>query len=302
MNYYIDKIKESVRFAWKYKFLWVFGFLIAAFGGNGYSGNTNFGSPGDLESTNGSGDDFANDVDELFSNPTFWIVMAVLLCLVFVISFIGWYLLSLSKGALTEAVRKDKASQDMSFKSSWRDGRKHALDIMILDLVGLFINITVLVPLIAVVILAAMIPPVFILFCCLVPFYILYFIGWMIVYTVAHRYLVLNNAGAWESIKVGFKVLKERVLNFVLAGLVSLIPGCLWAILAMVIVIVPTLLLMLVGLGILFVNPIAGIIALAFAILVAIVLGALVNSPYQVFSYAYWTKIVMDLLDDKAPR
>ncbi|MBN1331995.1 hypothetical protein JW978_03870 [Candidatus Dojkabacteria bacterium] len=302
MNYYVDKIKESIEFAWKYKFLWVFGFILTVFGGGGGSGGSpNYSFPSGSEDT-AKMDEFASDVEDFVLSPLFWVILIAGLCVVFVVSLIGWYLLSVSKGALTEAVKKDRNSQDLSLKSSWRDGQSHALDIMMLDLTGFAINFLVFLPLIVLVIGGIIFPPVFILLCCLVPFYIIYFIGWAITYTIAHRYLVLNNAGAMESIKAGFKLMKERVLNIILAAVVSIVPGCAWAIIALMAVGVPAIILTILGIGMLLVNSVIGVVFLVAALIGILILAGTVNSPYQVYSYAYWTKIIMDLLDDKAPK
>lgn len=301
MNYYIDKIKESIEFAWKYKFLWVFGFLMALFsGGSGFNGNSSFRSSN--ESNNFNSDEyhkFVDDVKDIMQDPTFWVVLAVVVCVTLIISLIGWYLLSVSKGALTLAVNKDKEGKDLSFKSSWKDGQEHALDIMMLDVVSFLINLVVCLPLIAVVVMMIVFFPLFLLFCCLVPFYILYFIGWALVYTVAQRYVVLKEAGPVESIKVGFNVVKEKILHFILAGILGLIPGCVWIFIIMIVVAIPAIIIILLGLGLFFVNPIAGIIVLVLGLLSVGIFGAVINSPYQVFSYTYWTKLVMDWIDEQ---
>ena len=51
---YFKKVEESIKFAWKYKTLWLFGFLISLFGSEGVSNQYNTNSNSGNEKLDGA--------------------------------------------------------------------------------------------------------------------------------------------------------------------------------------------------------------------------------------------------------
>lgn len=289
MNY-LKKVEESIKFTWKYKTLWIFGAIVSIFGGGGF-----FNSPGNFSSDQNS--QVADKVEEISESPTAIVLIIVFSIIALILAVIGWYLNSVAKAALINSVRVDDAGGRPTFKEGWKFGRTLALRIMWMDVIGFGISLTIIIPILLVVILGILFPPFFILFCLLIPLVILLGVLWVIVYTGALRYLVLKDLSAWDSLVSGWNLAKSTIVEYIVGGLVSLLTGCIWAVVLIPLAIISVIFFILLVAMTLLINPILAVLILIIGLLLGVLAMALVNAPYAVFTNTYWTKVVMTLME-----
>lgn len=288
---YFRKVEEAIKFTWKYKALWVFGFIASIFGGGNFS-NYNFPSSYD------SGDsELTNKVEDFFDNPGAVILVVVLMLIGLLVALVGWYLNSVAKAALVNSVKMDKEGGRPTLRGGWDFGRTLAFRIMWMDIIGFGISLVVVIPVLAIVFLGIVFPPFFALFCLLIPVIIILAILWAIVYTGALRYLVLKDMDAWDSIVAGWELAKNTITEYVVGGLVSILTGCIWGIVIVPIAMVLGVAFLLFALFALVANPFIAVLLIVFGLVITVSFTAVINSPYAVFSSAYWTKVVMELMD-----
>src|SRR5690606_5445556 len=136
-----------------------------------------------------------------------------------------------------------------------------------------------------------------ILFCLLIPLVILLGVLWVIVYTGALRYLVLKDLSAWDSLVSGWNLAKSTIVEYIVGGLVSLLTGCIWAVVLIPLAIISVIFFILLVAMTLLINPILAVLILIIGLLLGVLAMALVNAPYAVFTNTYWTKVVMTLME-----
>jgi hypothetical protein len=297
---YLAKVVESINFAWKYKKLWVLGFIISLTGA-GYTTNSNFNY-----NYSGIGEDTTNEFDEfieeLFTNPLGVLTLAFFAVVFFFVWIIGWYLLSVAKGALVNSVVLDKKGKKPNLKACWKFGMKYAFKYILIDISSFLISLMVFLPLIVLIALGVLLSVtgagiIFLcLACIIVPFYIAYFIFWVMVYTTAQRLVVLDKLGPLESLRQGYRLAKDNVVNFILGWLVHLIPSCAWGLISCLILLIPAVTVSIIALAAFATgDPVVILILSMPAFLFVWVMSAIVNSPFAVFSHTYWTKLIMEM-------
>ncbi|KKQ34666.1 MAG: hypothetical protein US52_C0051G0018 [candidate division WS6 bacterium GW2011_GWA2_37_6] len=293
---YFKKVEESIKFAWKYKTLWLFGFLISLFGSEGVSNQYNTNSNSGNEKLDGAYDKVA----DLFEEPAFIAFVIVAICLGLIVALVGWYITSVSKAALINAVKMEQKGEEPTFKKGWKYGKTKALDFIKLDLIALLLGLVIVLFLIPIIIICIVFPPLLCLLCLGIPVFIIGAILWWMTLNAAQRYIVLKDMSAMESLKAGWKLTKTKIVTYFTAGLVSLIPGCLWGIIIFPLGLLAAVAVIFILIGVVSSSPVIGLIILASVIFSFSLLVAVVNSPYTVFVYTYWTKVLMELMDGKA--
>jgi len=293
---YFKKIEESIKFSWRYKGLWVFGFLLGLFGG-GSNSSTNYNYSFDSENEDVSS--AMDSISEAFEDPAVLAIMGVLICVGLIVGLVVWYIASVSKGALINAVKVEKQGGTPTFKDGWEFGKTKAFGLIKLDLIALAFMLVMLVVLIPIILISIVFPLFWCAVCLLIPFLIVLGVAWVIAFTGAQRYLVLKNMGARTSLRAGWRLAKKKILEYVIAWLVSIIPGCAWSMILAPLGILSTVVMMVVVVGVLASSPLAGVILLGIIGLTFALLVAVINSPFVVFSDTYWTKIIMEMMDEE---
>ena len=288
----MKKIEESIKFTWKYKALWLFGFIISFFGG-GFNSNFNSG----FDSENEKYSEASGEIEKLFENGVFLAIFCGVVILGILIALVGWYLSSVSNAALINAVRMDKKGEVPTFKNGWAYGRTKAWEFIKLDLIAFLLGLVVVLFMIPFIIVGVIFPPLLCLFCLIIPVLIIGMIAWWITLMSAQRYVVLKDLSATEGLKAGWKLLKTQVSEYIIAGLISFLPGCVWTLILMPVGILAVVAMMVVFLGILAISPVIGLVLLGIIVITFCLVASALNSPYVVFSHTYWTKIIMELME-----
>jgi hypothetical protein len=115
-------LKRAVEITWRHRALWLFGFLLALFGG-GWGGG------------GGQGIQYRIDVSELARPEWAWGLALLVLGLVFVLTVLAVVLNNISRGALIGMVREVEETGNTSVRSGWRSGRSRLWSLIGIDLV-----------------------------------------------------------------------------------------------------------------------------------------------------------------------
>jgi hypothetical protein len=238
-------ISRAFEVAWRYKALWLFGFLMALFSGDGGGGgNTGY---------NFRSEDFARpgqfpQLPQIEQN-TILAIVALICCLALVWFLVGIYLRLVSRGALVGMVQQAEQNETPTIGSGWRAGSSRFL-----SLLGIALLINVPFAILALILVGIGVLPLILalgsasqfqrgiaperifvellgplfgslaLFCCAIA--ILVIIGLLLhpFYEFFVRACMLEGKGATEAIGLGYRRVRENlgnvaVLYLILIGL-----------------------------------------------------------------------------------
>lgn len=239
---FFEVIKRAWQITWKYKFLWVFGYLIAlAAGGSSFSSSMN---------SSFSGADSASAAKSAAGFAEAYLVSIIIAaCVLMLFGLVIWILSILSTGGLVGVAAKIERGETTSLKDGFKIGAKNFWRIFGLNLiVGLIIFLmimAVIVPLIVIIVvisqagdqgggmLAGMI--------CLILVGIVAIFVIAIAATVlslisiyATRYIVLESGRVFASFKNGWRLIRRKLgptfLMFLLVMLISSLAGLAFAV------------------------------------------------------------------------
>ncbi len=298
---FFEIIKRAWQITWKYKFLWVFGYLIAlGTAGSSFSNSSNYsfsGNEGTAASNSAAG--FAE---------TYFVLIIVMVAIVMVIGIVLWILSILSTGGLVGAAAKIERGETTSLKDGFRIGAKNFWRIFGLNLIVGFIILCL--------VLAIIIPLIIVIavmassgssgsgaaagLICLIPVLIVAIFVIAIVAAVlslvaiyATRYIVLENGRVFKSFGDGWRLIRRKFgATFLMFLLVWLISG-----LAGLVIAIPGL---LIGIPV-FVTLFSGIAAknffvvfLAFiGIIFLVLVMSLFNGVLEAYRSVVWTLTFM---------
>jgi hypothetical protein len=207
---YTKILKRAWQITWRYKALWVFGFLSALFSGSGMGG--------------GQGPQYVMRGAERIEPGAWLLIAAVLLLAVLVLVALSIVLGSLSKAALIGMVREVEQTSSTSVRSGWRIGWSHFLRLFA---IGLAIGIPAVI--VSFVLIGLGLSPLLLLLAesetltilaiVLMVGLMLVVIGLLIVMGVvlsvvgelAERQCVLDGKGVWESIRAGYQLGRQNL-------------------------------------------------------------------------------------------
>ncbi|MBP6787728.1 MAG: hypothetical protein KA170_09075 [Candidatus Promineofilum sp.] len=226
MNYG-DTLKRGWQLAWNNKWLWLLGFLAALGGGSGAASNSNYQM--DPSTTPGT------ISPELAAGLT---GVALLLCCVGIIVGILLWLVSLaSKGGLITGVAELDRGQPSSFGRAFRQGWKK-----LLPLVGMTLLVFAVVIVLGIILaigfagtlaaalgagasmdsnaLAGLLGTAGFVFLCLLCLLIPLTLVLNLIYAFAYRGIMLRDMPVMDSIRHGWRVVREHVGEILLLGLI----------------------------------------------------------------------------------
>lgn len=300
---YFEIIRRAWEITWKYKFLWLFGFIIAlAAGGSNVGNNLNYSMNGADSSTLGT--NIGNFADA-------YLVLVLFIVAVFgLFGFIVWILSIISTGGLVGSAAKIERGEPTSLNDGFKTGAKNFWRILGLNIiVGLIILVLVLaviVPLIAVIVviasagdqgggmLAGMI--CFILIAVVALFAVaLVAMVLSVVSIYAIRYIVLEGGGVFESFSNGWRLLKREfaatAIVFLLVWIISALAGLVFAVPGLIIG-VPVFLALLAGIT----TQNIGVVGLAFVGFTLLSLFmAFLNGILEAYRSVVWTLAFMKI-------
>ena len=294
-------LKRAVEITWRNKALWLFGFLLALFGGGWGSGG-------------GQGIQYRMDASEL-ARPQ-WAWGLVLLILVLVMIVISVVLGNISRGALIGMVREVEETGTTSTRSGWRSGRSRLWSLIGIDLVtaipafifALLLMAIALAPLLLLLAERRVLTVLGILLTVLLGLGVLAVliiagIALSILRELAYRHCVLEGKGVWQSIRDGYHTVRAHLRDAGLMWLLLLVID-----LATGVVVFP---LAAVGFGLAAAvgaatstatqSTTGAIVIVLLLALPALVVMAVVGGVYLVFRSAAWTLAYRELQSQSVP-
>ena len=304
---YGDIIAKSFRLTWRYKYLWALGLLAGFGGGNGFSYQGGFGFPNG-QSGNGPGEaGMRQAIDWL---QTHLALIFALLILVFLLGIVFFLIASWAAAALVSEVSDIESGEERpkrGFLSAWSKGRPAFGRVVGLRLlVGLIVLGYIAIAAIPMVLLgfliAAQSPVVVVvgilvgvLLAVIVIAAIPFFIVLTITQQYALRYIVLRQKRVTDSLKQGFKLLRENLGPTLLLWLLTVglgIAAALAILVATLLIAIPVALLVFIMFQI---GPVTGVTTVALAVLVLIPLFLTAVGAMGAYFSTYWTLVFSQL-------
>lgn len=315
---YVAILKQALQITWRNKALWLFGILLAIFGGSG-GGGGNFANwqtgPNDGTFSGPNGFDFPT------LNPGIIVAIIIaLMALFFVLMLVGIVVRSVSRASLIGMVGKIEDNISVGIKDGWRIGWSakawHIFGVNVVIGVPVFVLamvslIVVIAPLLLIVMDDSLMPIAIILA-------IIFLLGWIFmmfvlgviispITEISWRYAVFGEDGVLSSIKQSLSLIRGAIKNVIIMLLVLFGVGIAWGIISFIIMVILLILGVLIG-GIpaligymLTQESIAAVLAGVPVFLAILILPLLFASGlYLTFHSAVWTLFFRELEADKA--
>jgi hypothetical protein len=310
---HIDLLKQAGLIAWRYRALWIFGFLLALCGGGGGGGGGNSfrfpsgGSEGGFEDT-----PTIPDID-----PQVVVALVVgFICLVLLLVILGVIVRAVTRTALIRMVNQIVLTERVTVAEGWRLGWSGAA--WRLFLVGLLINIPLFILSFGLILLA--LSPLLLIITqelawiiigisltvLAVLFVILLLVAISAIVTplleLAWRRTVLAGQGVTASISDTLSLIKRHFKDIFIMWLLLFVVGLGWVIVALLVALISVLAALVVGgLPALLVYLISGstigaaVAGVPLALLVIILINSFVTGLYLIFQSAVWTLTYLEI-------
>lgn len=290
---YLELVKKSLKNAWEYKFLWLFGFFVV---GSDYSGMFNWMGrlPDRHEYSRHFDFEGIRDLRDLADVLPFGLDLKTVLAFMFAAVLLWLFLLImsfLSEGALIHGVSKKRLGEKVSFGNCWAKG----VDMfwrMVVILVLLGIAIFACVIFMVLILIPAFIAhPAFGLIVMLVIFLPVLFAVIFVIESVAAwsiRIAVLDNIPCIDALGKGWQMFRENLGRSFGVGLSSTIVQIVVAIATIIVIIMAAVPFIIVGTK----SP-AGAIVMGLPVLLIILVA--VSVYMGVFKSSIWTLAFMEL-------
>jgi hypothetical protein len=310
---YSDILKRALEITWKYRALWLFGFLLALFGGGGRGGgNANIQVPGG----GGDGGGFPRG-DELPTMPeippqTIILIVAVVILFALLIGIIVFLLQTYFRAIIIRMVDEIEEGESPGIRRGFRLGWSRRtwrlfLIYLLVGVIMLVVTLTLLLfgfsPLALLLLDNEVLGVLGVVSTCglCLPVFLTIIVLSVFVNTlleIVARRCVLEDSGVIESVKLGFALARRQVSHIAVVWLIMLGVGIAWGIASALLGIIALLaLLPVVGIvlatyavtqSLTWTLVIGIILALAAIIIISIPL-LFVTGLYLVFQSAVWT-------------
>ncbi len=322
MNHF-DLLKRALHITWRYKPLWLFGFIFALCGGSGSGG----GGGGNLPGSSGGGNSDGNGFDNLPGMPdidpgTLIAVIAAVIVLILLLAVVGAVLRYIAQTALIKMVRQVTETEAISVADGWRLGR--SAEAWRLFLINLIIGIPLTV--VSIILLALAFAPLLLLITeSPVPMAIGVILTVVSVILVALLLIVVNavispwrelawreaalaHKGVFDSLRSAFDRIKQRLKDVAVVWLLMFGVGIGWGIVSLFTVLPLSLFAALVvgGIPAALVYFIAGswlgaaITGIPLAILALVIVGSFASGLYLAYHSTVWTLTFLEIQPDNA--
>ena len=269
---YMQLIRKSLEYAWKLKFLWLFGFFAGLQGGGGGGG-----SQGQIK------------FDHWHIEP---ILLVFLIFAAFVLMVILLLLTVWSEGALIHGILRKENNQETNFSECSKTGLNKFPSILGIKLLafvavigGLIVMAIFLVPafissVVLGIVLVIFFLPLFLIF----NFMIIAIEGW------AMRYVIVKGNNCMEAIGNGWLLFRSNVSKTIGVAFSSFLPKLLFGILILIFLLIMALPAILLGIATLG-------LALIPLIAIGLVILVLTTAYFGTFGSSVWTLGFMHLTD-----
>jgi len=271
---YMGLIKRSISNAWKYKFLWLFGFFVV-------SSNGSFGQIwSDKFDRFDEGFRFGRFGD-FYIEPA---LIAMLLMAAFALFVLSWVFSVLSEGALIHGITRKEYNLDVTFGHCWTAGLRNffrLFGIMLLALLLVIVFIIIIaVFLIPTYFLSVPLGVIFTIFA--IPIFLVLLFTMVGIEGWAIRYAVLFDREWLDAIADGWRLFKDNIgktIGIALASFITTLVIGLTLAIGLLILSIPFIIIGLLSLG----------LALIPGILLLIVILILTKSFFGLFASSIWT-------------
>jgi hypothetical protein len=308
-----DILKQAFRITWRYRPLWLFGFLLALCGGGGGGGGGNFNF-----SYRGGGGDFGNlpNLPEIDPNIIIAVVVGFI-CLILLLAVVGVVVQQVTRTALFGMVRQIKDSETITIRDGWRFGwSNRAWRIFLLSLL---IGIPATILTIGLILLAfsplllllldnttsTVLSIILTIFACIFVF-ILLIIVWVIIAPIqelAWRRIALDQRGVIDGLREAVTLIRQRLKDVAIIWLLMFGVGLVWGVIALIVVLpvalIAAALLGGIPAGLVYLISRSGwgaaIAGVPLALLTLIVVSSAANGLYLIYQSAVWTLTYLEL-------
>jgi hypothetical protein len=314
-------LSRSLEIAWRYKVLWLFGFIMALTGGGTGNGlNYNYGSSNFNNQT-------APAVGPLTSpqfQATFVIaILGFVACVVIVSLVLTLYFRFVARGSLVSFVRDVERGTTRKLGSAWREGHRYywrllglgflfLVPAMLVSIVVLLVAILPLIPTILAIVNSANrsqsapsdVGPIIAgalgfaaLLCCAIVFILILNLVVHPVYEFAVRAIVIEESRTMEGLARGYRKLRANIGSVSLLYLILILARIGWSVILAVLAFpIGLLLVAIIAVAVSLHSAVLTVLlALAVGLPFAIVL-AFLEGLFQVFESNAWTEAYLTLL------
>jgi hypothetical protein len=279
MNY-MELISRSFQNAWRYKFLWLFGFMVAA------------ADVGEILLKDDDDGDMKGNLMDLGIDPALLVSIGIILLSLWIVF---WFLGVLSEGALIHGILRKERGQETDFMDCWSAGLMKFLRLFGIMLVKILFVVSFIFFLIALVAPGFIIakPIGFLLLLVAFPLMFAAIVTVVCVEGWALRYAVIHDVNWLDSIKQGWRLFKQNLGPSLAVAVTSVFAQVLFFCAVMFCLAVMSVPFLLMGLG--------GKQSVILPGLVAVgVLFTFFLAMTGTFSSSYWTLAFLRLTE--APR
>jgi hypothetical protein len=308
-----DILKQAFRITWRYRPLWLFGFLLALCGGGGGGGGGNFNFSG-----RGGEGDFGNLPNMPEIDPNLIIAVVVgFICLILLLAVVGVVVQQVTRTALFGMVRQIKDTEAVTVRDGWRfRWSNRAWRIFLLSLL---IGIPATILTIGLILLAfspllllfldnttaTVLSIILTVFACIFVFILLIIVGVIIapIQELAWRRIALDQRGVIDGLREAVTLIRQRLKDVAIIWLLMFGVGLIWGIIALIVVLPVSLIAaaLLGGIpaGLVYLISQSGwgaaIAGVPLALLALILVSSAANGLYLIYQSAVWTLTYLEL-------
>ncbi len=300
---------RSIELIWKFKFLWLFGFVMGLTGG-GLGGNTNF------RGTTGFNNPTLNQPPQI--QPAvigFAILVGLVFLLIWLVLF--FYFRFVSRGALVAGVREIEGQGTATLRTAWNEGRRFytrllGLGFLVnvpLALFTLLVVIIALVPLLGLIVtsggqindstgraLATLGITGLLALCCAILCVVLVTLVVHPLYEFAVRAIVLEDMAVTDGIRHGIQQARENLGNVIVVYLILIGARIGWGVATAIVALPIILVLGFIAIGVLRMDLNALIILVLIVALPLWLLFGAIEGVFQTFESNVWTETYLALM------
>lgn len=303
---YIGLLKESIKFTWRNKVLWIFGLILAFFSGGrslNLSNVSNFsGDYNEYDHFHVQYGEVGDKVNDLVSSPIFWLVVVGMIVFMIFITLLSWYLRSVAQIALFDAVvyEEEGKEEKIKFKKLWSGSHSRLLRVFKYGLTWfLIVGLPIVIGTLSFAFAVVLVPVFICAICFLIPLLIVLFLFINLLNAVSFRVLLTKDLSVWGTLKYSYELILANWQKFLVGLLafwgpmmiVNFALGVFSLMLALVIIL-PALILAFTSeasLVIIVIGAVLAIVALTF-------FNAVLMAPVNVYAETYLTKFVRKFL------
>jgi len=291
---YMEIVKKSFSNAWNYKFLWLFGFFVAAAdNGSGIYQWDDLRKPREYLEDNlystGLSDYLPFDIDPM--------IFAYILLLIFSIGVIFWLISIFSEGALIFGIFKKERNESTSFSQCWNEALNKFFRLFGIMVVTTVIIVAIVLFMVLVIVPSFAVSPALGVLMIIGAFFFFIPILFVIicVNSWAIRYAVLKDINWFDSIGKGWELFIKKfseTVGIAFSSLIAQIVINIGLAFGLLILAIPFVIMGVINIW----------LGLIPGIFVFITILVLISSYMGVFSSSVWTIGFMKLTDQQEPE